>query len=32
LIEALTPSMHIERGESGTVVTMRRTIRGSVSV
>ena len=32
LIEALAPSMHIERGESGTVVTMRRTIRGSVSV
>jgi serine phosphatase RsbU (regulator of sigma subunit)/anti-sigma regulatory factor (Ser/Thr protein kinase) len=32
LIEALTPSMHIERGESGTVVTMRRTLRGSVSV
>ena len=32
LIEALTPSMHIERRESGTVVTMRRTIRGSVSV
>ena len=32
LIEALTPSMHIERGESGTVVTMRRTVRGSVSV
>jgi PAS domain S-box-containing protein len=32
LIEALTPSMHIERGESGTVVTMRRTVRGSVTV
>ena len=32
LIEALTPSIHIERSESGTVVTMRRSIRGSVSV
>ncbi|MGA9162727.1 MAG: SpoIIE family protein phosphatase, partial [Actinomycetota bacterium] len=32
LIEALTPSMHIERGADGTVVTMRRSLRGSVSV
>jgi PAS domain S-box-containing protein len=32
LIEALTPSMDIERGERGTVVRMRRTLRGSVPV
>jgi anti-sigma regulatory factor (Ser/Thr protein kinase) len=32
LIEALTPSMRIERTDRGTVVTMRRTLRGSVSV
>ncbi|HSD49441.1 MAG TPA: SpoIIE family protein phosphatase [Actinomycetota bacterium] len=32
LIEALTPSMRIERGEDGTVVTMRRPVRGSVRV
>ena len=32
LIEALTPSTHIERSEHGTVVTMRRTLEGSVSV
>ncbi|HJY33179.1 MAG TPA: SpoIIE family protein phosphatase, partial [Actinomycetota bacterium] len=32
LIEALAPSMRIERSERGTVVTMRRTLRGSVSV
>ena len=32
LIEALAPSMRIERSDRGTVVTMRRTLRGSVSV
>jgi anti-sigma regulatory factor (Ser/Thr protein kinase) len=32
LIEAIAPSMRIERSERGTVVTMRRTLRGSVSV
>jgi anti-sigma regulatory factor (Ser/Thr protein kinase) len=32
LIQALTPSMDIERSERGTVVTMRRTLRGSVPV
>jgi hypothetical protein len=32
LIEALAPSMRIERTDGGTVVTMRRTLRGSVSV
>jgi anti-sigma regulatory factor (Ser/Thr protein kinase) len=32
LIEALAPSMRIERTDRGTVVTMRRTLRGSVSV
>jgi anti-sigma regulatory factor (Ser/Thr protein kinase) len=32
LIEALAPSMRIERSERGTVVTMRRILRGSVSV
>ena len=32
LIEALAHSMRIERSERGTVVTMRRTLRGSVSV
>jgi anti-sigma regulatory factor (Ser/Thr protein kinase) len=32
LIEAIAPSMRIERSDRGTVVTMRRTLRGSVSV
>ena len=32
LIEALAPSMRVERSERGTVVTMRRTLRGAVSV
>ncbi|HET9249985.1 MAG TPA: SpoIIE family protein phosphatase [Actinomycetota bacterium] len=32
LIEALAPSMRIERSDRGTVVTMRRTLRGSVTV
>ena len=32
LIEAITPSMRIDRSDRGTVVTMRRTLRGSVSV
>jgi anti-sigma regulatory factor (Ser/Thr protein kinase) len=32
LIEALAPSMRIERTDRGTVVTMRRTLRGSVWV
>ena len=32
LIEALAPAMRIERSKRGTVVTMRRTLRGPVSV
>jgi len=32
LIEALAPAMRIERSKRGTVVTIRRTLRGPVSV